>query len=70
MTKNETMKSIAATARICWTCGGTPNADNFGGLCDSCTAEKESRLSRTVKVLESAGLANTQEYRALKHLGY
>lgn len=70
MTKTETLKSIAANARICWTCGGAPNADNFGGLCDPCTAKRQERLSASVKVLEANSLTDTQEYRALKHLGY
>ncbi len=70
MTTSETLKSIATSATTCWTCGGAPNPENFGGLCDPCTAKKQTRLGRSVKVLEANGLTNTQEYRALRALGY
>lgn len=70
MTYSETIKEINQSARICWTCGGSPNPKNFGGLCDPCDSDRKARLSRSVTVLEDHGMTGSQEYRALKHLGY
>ncbi len=70
MKKTEVLKSAATTARICWTCGGTPNPENFGGLCDECDTARKARLSASVGILEAHGMKDSQEYRALKVLGY
>jgi hypothetical protein len=69
-TKQETLRKIAAEARICWTCGGEPNPANFGGLCDPCTVEKEQRLSNASRILREHGQSDTELGRALNHLGY
>ena len=68
--KAELLRQIATEATGCWTCGGEPNPANFGGLCDPCSEAKTQRLSRSRVVLEQHGRTNTQEYRALRHLGY
>lgn len=67
---SEALKAIAGRAHICWTCGGPPNPDNFGGMCDPCDEKRKGRLGRARKVLESHGRTETQEYRMLRHLGY
>lgn len=70
MTKNETLKAIATNATLCWTCGGTPNPTNFGGLCDPCNVARRDRLHGTAKVLADNGQSNTELGRALNVLGY
>lgn len=70
MTPTETLKSIRENAPLCWTCGGEPNPENFGGLCDPCDIKRKQRLHRSARILEEHGQTNTQEYRALQHLGY
>lgn len=70
MTPNEAVKDTAANAPLCWTCGGTPNPDNFGGLCDDCYAAHRQRLATTARVLREHGQENTETGRALTHLGY
>ena len=67
---HEATKAIATNARICWTCGGTPNPENFGGLCDDCYAEHRQRLARTATILREHGQENTETGRALTFLGY
>lgn len=58
------------TSPICWTCGGTPNPSNFGGLCDHCDDSRRQRLARSASFLRDNGMENTQECRALTALGY
>lgn len=70
MTKNEALKDIAASARICWTCGGTPNPENFGGLCDECYTAHRQRLANSARILREHGQENTETGRALTYLGY
>lgn len=70
MTKSEVLKSIATNARRCPTCGDSPNSENFGGMCDPCDVARKQRLSNSVRILEAYGRTDTQEYRALKVLGY
>lgn len=70
MTKDDTLKDIAANAPLCWTCGGTPNPDNFGGLCDPCTDARKERLHRSARVLADHGQSNTELGQALTFLGY
>lgn len=70
MSYSEQIRSINESARICWTCGNKPNPANFGGLCDPCDAARKARLSQSARILKDNGLTETQEYRALRHLGY
>lgn len=70
LTLPEPLTAIATNAKMCWTCGGTPNPANFGGLCDPCKAAHSQRLHRTAKVLADHGQSNTELGRALNYLGY
>lgn len=58
---------------ICWTCGGTPNPDNFGGLCDPCTAARKARIVRGAQAMDRYGVhtrdADTIRLVARRH-GY
>lgn len=66
----EATKDIAASARICWTCGGTPNPANFGGLCDPCDEARKARLHASARVLADHGQSDTELGQALNFLGY
>lgn len=61
----ENLRHLAESATACPTCGGTPNAANFGGMCDPCQTSADERLVRTAALLRGRGLTTGHENRTL-----
>lgn len=64
-TRHEALRRLAESATFCPTCGGTPNAENFGGMCTPCDTRHAERLVRTANILRSRGLTTSHEDRTL-----
>jgi len=64
-TAADNLRAIAENATRCPTCGGTPNADNFGGMCDPCQTKASERLIRAAALLRSRGITEGHEARTL-----